>query len=61
MKNLTLSEDEAYLFHLESWLFVHGIAAMLATSYLNWDTDFISRALTDAYQGLKHRFTNKEE
>ncbi len=59
MKNLGLSEDAAYLFHLECWLYVHGIATMLATSFLNWDMDFISKALTDAYEGLKHRYTGK--
>ncbi len=51
-KNLGLSEDDAYLFHLEMWVFVHGIAVMLATSYLEWDIDFISRALSDVYAGL---------
>lgn len=57
MKNLGLSEDEAFLFHLEMWIFVHGIATMTATSYLNWDIEFISMTLTDAYEGLKHRYT----
>ncbi len=57
MKNLGISEDEAYLLHLELWLYVHGIATMIATSYLDWDTDFISRSLTDVYNGLKQRYT----
>ncbi len=57
MKNLGISEDKAYLLHLELWLYVHGIATMLATSYLPWNTDFISQALTDAYHGLKIHFT----
>ena len=56
MKNLGMSEDEAYLFHLEIWLFAHGIATMVATSYIDWDMEFISQALTDAFEGLKHRF-----
>ncbi len=57
MENLGLDEDRAYLFHLQMWIYVHGIATMLATSYLEWSTEFISDALTDVYQGLKHRFT----
>ena len=57
MKNLGLNEDEAYIFHLELWVFVHGIATMLASDYLDWDMDFISRTLTDAYNGLKFRYT----
>lgn len=59
-KNLGISEDEAYLFHMEMWLYVHGIATMLATSYLDWDENFASRALTDAYVGLKYRYLEGE-
>lgn len=57
MNNLGVGEAEAYLFHLELWLYVHGIATMIATNYLDWDIEFISKALTDAYEGLKHRYT----
>ncbi len=57
MKNLGISEDEAYRFHMEMWVYVHGLATMAATSYLNWDTDFISDSLSDVYQGLKYRYT----
>lgn len=56
-QNLGISEDEAYLFHLEMWLYVHGIATMIATSYLDWDDEFISGVITDAYMGLKYRYT----
>ncbi len=54
---LGLCEDDAYRLHLELWVAVHGMAAMIATGYLQWDTDFISRALTDLYLGLCHRYT----
>ncbi|MBQ6848221.1 MAG: TetR/AcrR family transcriptional regulator [Clostridia bacterium] len=57
-KNLNLSQQTAYLFHLEMWVYVHGIATMLATSYLEWDLDFISNSLTDIYEGLKRRHCN---
>ncbi len=56
-QNLGISEDAAYLFHLEMWLYVHGVATMMATGYLEWDMEFVSRALSDMYLGLKHRFT----
>ena len=39
--------------HFESWVFVHGIATMRATSFLTLDWDAISDMLTDVYQGLK--------
>lgn len=55
-KNTGLSEEKAYLLHLEIWIYVHGIATMIATSYLEWDMEFVSQSLTDAYLGLKHRF-----
>ena len=42
---------DARLFHLEMWAYVHGIATMLATSYIDLDWELISRMVTDAYQG----------
>lgn len=56
MRNTGLSEDRAKLFHLESWVFVHGIAVMLATEYLEMDEALIGLMLTDMYEGLKARF-----
>ncbi|MBE6600712.1 MAG: TetR/AcrR family transcriptional regulator [Ruminococcaceae bacterium] len=49
-------EDTAKLFHLEMWAFVHGIASMIATGYLELDTELVSRMLTDSYQGLKLKY-----
>ncbi len=60
MSQLGLSEDAAYLFHLELWVYVHGIATMIATGYLDWNLDFISATLTDVYLGLKGRFARGE-
>lgn len=59
MKNLGIDENEAYFFHLELWLYVHGIATMIATNYLECDIEFIDKALTDAYQGLKNRYVTR--
>lgn len=58
-KNTGLSQELAILFHAEMWAFVHGIATMFATSYLNWDFDLISSMLTDVYKGLCKRFRDK--
>lgn len=55
-QKLGLNEEDAYLFHLEMWMYVHGIATTLATSYLEWDGEFISRVLTDGYEGMKSRY-----
>lgn len=43
-------------FHAECWVFVHGIATMLATSYLDLDDGAISGMVTDMYTGLKARY-----
>lgn len=59
MKNTGISEEKAYLFHLEMWIYVHGIATMMATSYLEWDINFISKVLTDGYVGLKYRYSRE--
>lgn len=60
-QNLGIGEAEAYLFHLEMWVYVHGIATMVATAYLDWDDEFISKTITDAYQGLKYRYTEGKD
>lgn len=59
-KNTGLDKEQAFMFHLEMWVYVHGIAVMTATSYLEWDWDMISRMLTDAYNGLKITYLGKE-
>ena len=51
-----LENDQARLFHLEMWAFVHGIASMMATGYLELDMELVSRMLSDAYQGIKRSF-----
>ena len=56
-----LSEKKAGLFHLENWVYVHGIASMIATGYLDWDMELASSAVTDCYLGLKERFSKMEE
>ena len=50
------SREVANLMHLEMWACVHGIATMLVTSFLELDSELISKILTDVYQGLRARF-----
>ncbi len=52
MKNLGLYGDEARRLHAEMWVFVHGIATMYATEYLDWEWEMVSDMLTDVYRGL---------
>lgn len=51
--NTGLSDMDAKLFHLEMWAYVHGIATMYATGFLDLGWDLVSQMLTDAYMGLR--------
>lgn len=64
MKNYGLYEDKARRLHAEMWVFVHGIATMYATGYLDWEWETVSQMLTDVYTGLLARIKSvngKEE
>ncbi len=52
MKSANISEEDAKKLHIENWIYVHGIATMIATNYLEWDMDFIESSLSDIYQGV---------
>lgn len=54
--NTGLSGKEAKLFHLEMWAYVHGIATMFATGFLDLDWQLVSKMLTDSYQGLRKQY-----
>ena len=56
-----LGGKRAERFHAECWIFVHGIATMIATGYLDLDTADVSQLLSDAYMGLKERYSDTEE
>ena len=51
-----LDGEKAKLFHLEMWAYVHGIATMFATGFLDLDWELVSKMLTDSYQGLRKQF-----
>ena len=50
-----ISQEAATRMHMEMWAFVHGIATMFATSFLELEWNVISDMLTDVYQGLRAR------
>ena len=51
-----LAMPQASLFHLEMWAYVHGIATMFATNYLDLDWELVSKMITDIYQGLRKQY-----
>lgn len=55
-RNTGLDAMEARLFHLEMWAYVHGIATMFATGFLDLDWELVSKMLTDSYQGLRKQY-----
>lgn len=55
-QNTRLDAEGIKLFHLEMWAYVHGIAAMFATGFLDLDWELVSRMLTDCYQGLRKQY-----
>lgn len=50
-----VSRESAELIHLEVWSATHGIATMLATSFLELDDSLISQILSDVYHGVRRR------
>lgn len=55
-----LDGETAQLFHLEMWAYVHGIAAMCATGFVDLPWELVSRMLTDAYRGLRKQYGMEE-
>lgn len=55
------SEETSNMFHTEMWLFAHGIATTLASSYLDWSPEQIGALLADAYKSFKWLYENKKE
>lgn len=48
-----VTKEKATLMHMEMWACVHGIASMLATSFLSLEWELISDMLTDVYKGIQ--------
>ena len=54
-----VTQEVAMLIHLELWSCVHGIATMMATSFLQLEWNLISDMLTDVYQGIRSRYVKE--
>ena len=60
MQSNGVNHETATLIHLEVWTCVHGIGAMLATSFLTLEWELISNILSDVYQGIRARHISEE-
>lgn len=58
-KQVNITKEQAVMFYLEMWAYVHGIAAMIATGFYDWSEELCSKTLTDMYQGLKYKYENQ--
>ena len=59
--NNRIDYETAYKMHMEMWLFGHGIATMLATSFIKLDEETISNYISDVYQGIRLLHDIKQE
>ena len=55
-ENTGLGGGKMKLFHLEMWAYVHGIATMYATGFMDLPWELVSQMLTDSYQGLRKQY-----
>lgn len=55
METNGVTRETAALMHLEMWTCVHGIGAMVATSFLSFEWETISMILSDVYHGIRER------
>lgn len=60
MKEFGLNREDATTFHTEMWIFVHGIATMIATGYQNWSGETVSQMLTDVWSAVISKFKRRE-
>ena len=56
-----ISKEKAERIHFETWMCVHGIATIIATSFLELDWDSISDMLTDVYMGIRAKHISEEK
>ena len=61
MKQYNIDHDEAHYFHDQLWMHTHGIAAMAATEFCQWDMEKVERTLRECelYLGKKYEKTGK--
>lgn len=57
MDTYHITHEEADLLHDQLWMHAHGIAAMVATNFCDWNMEKVVRML----DGCRHSFTEKYE
>ena len=56
-----LNMQQMERFHFHMWIYVHGLASMIATGYLDLGDEMASTLITECYQGLRKQFFTQKE
>ncbi|MEG0742414.1 MAG: TetR/AcrR family transcriptional regulator [Clostridia bacterium] len=56
MQRTGYTPERALRFHQHLWIFVHGLASMIATRYLAFDEGRLSELLTDEFEATKRLY-----
>ena len=56
MEQTGYTRQQAYDFHLQMWIFIHGLAVLIATNYINLSDEQTSALLTQQYTSMTGRF-----
>lgn len=52
-EQLGVGYERAFDFHMQLWVYVHGLATMIASRYLVWDAESVERSTSQVYLALK--------
>lgn len=56
METYNISYEDADILHDQLWMHAHGIAAMTATGFCDWDMEKVSMMLTDCKKAFTEKF-----
>ena len=59
MERISLSREQAKEFHLNMWVYVHGLAVMVATEYMNFTDEELSAMLSGQFMAMKALYDSK--
>ena len=59
MERIRLSREQAQEFHMNMWVFVHGLAVMTATKYMSFTDEELSRMLSAEFMAMKGLYENE--
>lgn len=55
LRSMGISGEDADTLHAHMWIFVHGIATMHATGFLDWDKETVGKMLTVEFTAITEK------